>query len=58
MIEGSKKDIRLFRGIIECGPCPGGAFFSVGAECVDGADDVDGDCAVAGNPNTCTPVTL
>jgi hypothetical protein len=52
-----KKDIHQFSGIIECGPCPGVAFFSVGAECV-GADDFDGDCAVAGNPNNCTPVTL
>lgn len=30
-------------GIIECGPCPVGAFFSVDAVCVDGADNVDGD---------------
>jgi len=39
-------------GIIECGPCPVGAFFGVGAA------GVDGDCAFVGNPTTCTPVTL
>lgn len=48
----------MVSGIIECGPCPVGAFFSVGAVCVDGPDNVEGDCVVAGNPNTCTPVTL
>ena len=42
-------------GIIECGPCPVGAFFGVGAIGVDG---VDGDCVFVGNPTTCTPVTL
>ncbi len=39
-------------GIIGCGPCAGGAFFGVGV------DGVDGDCAVVGNPITCTPVTV
>ena len=42
-------------GIIECGPCPVGAFFGVGAAGIAG---VDGDCAFVGNPTTCTPVTL
>lgn len=42
-------------GIIECGPCPVGAFFGIGATGVDG---VDCDCAFVDNPTTCTPVTL